>query len=305
MATALSFTTAKKMVIAALQASQSAWSATVDGSVESYNSDDEIYNAILTADGIVCTAIANAMQSPFQSTFIQTSGALTAPAQPLPARNGALLKVQVTSGFDNTFTSADVFVGSNYIEISNHGFITGQMVRLTNAGTLPTGLSAGVDYYIIRLSSSTYRFATTSFNAGAGIGITMTGVGSGTTTVTSQYIEGTQGRTKDEVFEAWNNPTVFTTQGRSGACGFWFIEGDQAYSSSPLFKVVYTDYTLTAAPQAPEPYLEAVVSGAIEILAKDGSDAGLAEFNGQQFKMYLGQIAQGATILAPIQQYKP
>lgn len=304
MATVISFTTAKKMVISTLQASRTAWAAVTDGSNRQYMSDDQLFNAILTADGIVCTAIANAMQSPFQSTFVQTSGALTAPAQPLPARNGALLKVLVASGFDNTFTSSDVSVPNNYVTIANHGFITGQKVQLTTSGSLPTGLSLATDYYVIRISSSTFRFATTPYNAFNGTAVTMSGAGSGTDTVTSQYVEGTEGQTKDEVVQAWQDPTVFASQGRSGACGFWFIEGDQCYCSSPTFKVVYTDYTLTASPQAPEPFLIGVVAGAIEILAQDGGDAGLYQYYQNIFNQNLQSIAQGATVLPPISAYK-
>lgn len=304
MATAISFNTAKSMVISTLQASQTPWATTVDGSNEQFSSNDEVANAILTADGIICTTIANAMQSPYQTTFALTTTAQNAPAQSLPARNGTILKVLVASGFDNTFASTDVSVPNNYVTIASHGFITGQKVQLTTSGTLPTGLSLATDYYIIRVSSSIFKFATNPFNAFAGTAVTMSGAGSGTNTVTSQYIEGTFGKSKDEVVEAWQNVGVFTTLGRSGACGYVFIEGDIVYCSSPTFKVVYTDYTLTASPQAPEPFLDAVVSGAIAILAKDGSDAELAMVNEKQFQMYLQAIAGGATVLPAIQVYK-
>ena len=304
MATAISFNTAKSMTIAALQASQTQWATTVDGSNEQYSSDAEIASAILTADGIVCTAIAGAMQSPYQTTFLLTSGALAAPAQPITARNGVVLKILTTSGFDTNWVDTDVSVPNNYITLLNHGLITGQKVRLTTGGALPAPLAVATDYYVIRVSASTFRFATTAYNAYTGNAITMTDAGSGASQLVSEYIEGTLAKSKDEVVQAWQNPAVFTTQGRSGACGFWFIEGDQVYCSSPTFKIVYTDYTLTASPQAPEPFLDAVVSGAINILAKDGSDAELAQFNGQQFQMYLQAIAQGAAVLSPLQTYK-
>lgn len=64
------------MVISILQASQTAYATTVDGSNRQYSSSTEIDNAILTADGEICTIIARTIQSPYQTTFITTSSAL-------------------------------------------------------------------------------------------------------------------------------------------------------------------------------------------------------------------------------------
>jgi len=303
MATALTYNTARSMVISMLQASNTPYATTVDGSNAQFSSSTEIDNAILTADGEICTLIARTMQSPFQSTFIQTSSALPAPKSALPARVGAILSVLTQAGATMTFVAGDVSVPSNYITISNHGLVTGQVVQLTTSGSLPTGLSLATDYYVIRISSSTFRFATSAWNAFQGTAITMSGAGTGTNTVTSQYVEGTQADSKDTVVQAYNMASLFA-QSQNGACNFWFIEGDEIYTSSPNCKVVYTDYTLTSSPQAPQTYLHAVVAGAIAELLKDGGDGQMAGYYQAQYQSYLQSIASGAMVLPEIASYK-
>lgn len=303
MATALTYNTARSMVISMLQASLTPYATTVDGSNAQFSSSTEIDNAILTADGEICTLIAKTMQSPFQSTFVQTSAALPAPKSALPARVGTILSVLTQAGTTMTFTAGDVSVPSNYVTISNHGLVTGQMVQLTTSGSLPTGLSLATDYYVIRISSSTFRFATSAWNAFQGTGITMSGAGTGTNTVTSQYVEGTQADSKDTVMQAYYLTSLFA-QSQNGACNFWFIEGDEIYTSSPNCKVVYTDYTLTSSPQAPQSYLHAVVAGAVAELLKDGGDAQMASYYQNQYQSYLQEIASGAKVLPEISAYK-
>lgn len=62
-------------------------------------------------------------------------------------------------------------------------FETGDGVRLTTTGTLPTGLSTLTTYYVIRLTESTVKLATTYLNALAGTAIDITGAGSGVHTM--------------------------------------------------------------------------------------------------------------------------
>lgn len=303
MATALNFTTAKSMVISILQASATAYASTVDGSNRQYASDAEIENAILTSDGEIATLIAKTIQSPYQSAFVQTTAALPAPKAELPSRVGTILSVLTQAGTTVTFTDGDVSVPSNYITISNHGLVTGQPVQLTTTGTLPTGLSLATTYYVIRISASTFRFATTAWNAFQGTAVTMSGAGSGTNTVTSQYIEGTQADSKDSVMQAFYYPSIFA-QSTSGIANYWFIEGDEIYTSSPNCKVVYTDYTLSSTPQAPQSYLHAVVAGSVAELLKDGGSSEVAAYYQNQYQSYLQEISQGARVLPEIAQYK-
>lgn len=62
--------------------------------------------------------------------------------------------------------------------------LTGTRVRLTTTTTLPAGLATATDYYVIRLSDTTFRLATSYANAIAGTQINITDAGTGTHTVT-------------------------------------------------------------------------------------------------------------------------
>jgi hypothetical protein len=310
-ATAISFDTAKKSVVSLLQASQTAYGTSTtgnapDGSNRQYSSSEEINAAILTADGEVCTLIANTLQSPFQTTFIQTSAALAAPSQPLPARNGMILRVQCQSGQATlSFLYSTVSVANNIVGLSvAHNLYTGQLVTLTTTGVLPPPLAISTNYYIINVTSTTFQFAATVWDAFNNNPIVMTGQGSGAgNAVVSSYIEGTQADSKDTVVQAWQNPQIFSVD-PYGASGFWFIEGDVIYISSPNCKVVYTDYTLTSSPQAPEPYLHAVVAGAVAEILKDGGDDQLAAYYQAQYQGYLQAIAGGAMAIPAIAGYR-
>lgn len=309
MATTVSLDTIKKSVVSILQASQTAYGSGTtgnapDGSNRQYSSATEITDRILEVDLEVCTRIALSMQSPFQTTFIQTSSAIPGPSGNLPARNGTIIRVVSQNGIaTQTFANTDVNVASNNVLVSNHGLVTGQKVQLTTSGALPTGLSLATDYYIIRVTSSTFQFATSSFNALNGTAVVMSGQGTGTNTITTQYTEATEADTKDSVVEAFNLPSLFASSA-GGAAGFWKIEGDTIYTSSPNCKVVYTDVTKTSSPQAPEPYEFAITAGTVGKILKDGSDDQLAGYYLNQYQNYLAEITAGATVLPAISIYK-
>lgn len=99
-----------------------------------------------------------------------------------------------------SFEPAAVNTGTDTVTIPNYVFpAQGQKVQVASTGTLPTGLSAATDYYIIRASSTTIKFATSQANANAGTAIDLTGAGTGVITMT--YTNSTQtvlGRTGGE-----------------------------------------------------------------------------------------------------------
>jgi hypothetical protein len=66
-------------------------------------------------------------------------------------------------------------------------------VRFTTTTTLPTGLVAGTDYWLIRVSATTARVATTFANAIAGTAIVFTDAGTGTHTMTLRWPRYTDG----------------------------------------------------------------------------------------------------------------
>lgn len=65
-----------------------------------------------------------------------------------------------------------------------HGLSTGDPVRFTTTGALPTGLAANTWYWAIRVTADTFNLATTYANAIAGTKIATSGSQSGTHTVT-------------------------------------------------------------------------------------------------------------------------
>lgn len=79
----------------------------------------------------------------------------------------------------------DFTVGTN--DILTHTFyelMNLTRIRVTTTVTLPTGLSAGTDYYVIKLSDTTCSLASSYANAVAGTAISITsGTGSGTHTI--------------------------------------------------------------------------------------------------------------------------
>lgn len=69
------------------------------------------------------------------------------------------------------------------VTLSTHGLVTGDAVKFTTTGALPTGLVASAIYYAIRVDANTFNLATTLANALAGTKITTTGSQSGTHTL--------------------------------------------------------------------------------------------------------------------------
>jgi len=81
----------------------------------------------------------------------------------------------------NTFTASS---SSGLLLTYTNDFNTLTKVRFTNSGgALPTGLSAGTDYYLVRVSATTARVATSLANAIAGTVVAFTDAGTGTHTL--------------------------------------------------------------------------------------------------------------------------
>lgn len=90
-----------------------------------------------------------------------------------------------TLGRSATFTadaSTDICTYTSTTSIPSN-ILVGTRVRLTTTTTLPAGLSLATDYYVIRLSDTTFSLATSYANAVAGTAINITDAGTGTHTV--------------------------------------------------------------------------------------------------------------------------
>lgn len=71
------------------------------------------------------------------------------------------------------------------VSATAHGFITGQgpFVLANSGGALPTGLSASLLYYVIKIDANTFQLATSRKAAIAGSYVTFTTNGTGTNTI--------------------------------------------------------------------------------------------------------------------------
>ena len=90
-----------------------------------------------------------------------------------------------TLGQSDTFTadaSTDICTYTSTANIPSN-ILVGTRVRLTTTTTLPAGLSLATDYYVIKVTDSTFKLATTYANAVAGTAINITDAGTGTHTI--------------------------------------------------------------------------------------------------------------------------
>lgn len=90
-----------------------------------------------------------------------------------------------TLGQTDTFTAdagTDICTWTSTANIPSN-VLTGTRVRLTTTVTLPAGLALATDYYVIKLSDTTFSLATSYANAVLGTAINITDAGTGTHTV--------------------------------------------------------------------------------------------------------------------------
>jgi microcystin-dependent protein len=145
------------------------------------------------------------------------------------------------------FQASDVDTGNDTIRVPDLKFPSqGQKIRLTTTGTLPTGLSAGVDYFVIRASSTTIKLASSQANANAGTAIDITGAGAGVSQIeftNDSYANiGKQGGEENHgesitEMPAHAHPGTTNTM-FSGASGFL---GLATGSGSSTFQAAYTN----------------------------------------------------------------
>ena len=93
----------------------------------------------------------------------------------------------------STFTAAtdDVLTSTGTLGFAN--LLPYTRVQVSTTTTLPAGLSAATDYYVIKLSDTTCKLATSYANAVAGTAIDITSTGTGTHTMNTLYPRYTSG----------------------------------------------------------------------------------------------------------------
>ena len=105
----------------------------------------------------------------------------------------------------NTFTASS---SSGLLLTYTNDFNTYSQVRFTTTTTLPTGLSLNTDYWLVRVSATTARVATSLSNAIAGTVIAYTDAGTGTHTVTLQMPRYQDGVGAEAFFVVQTAPTA-------------------------------------------------------------------------------------------------
>lgn len=93
--------------------------------------------------------------------------------------------VNVTVASAKAFASAtDISLLTGVITETGHGYLTGDVGRLTTSGSLPTGFALSTDYHVIKVDADHYKLASSQANALAGTAIIPTAAGSGNQTFT-------------------------------------------------------------------------------------------------------------------------
>jgi len=90
-----------------------------------------------------------------------------------------------TLGYGDTFTADDTTDIITWTSTTNRpsNILTGTRVQLTTTTTLPAGLALATNYYVIKVTDSTCKLATSYANAIAGTAINITSTGTGTHTM--------------------------------------------------------------------------------------------------------------------------
>lgn len=89
---------------------------------------------------------------------------------------------------DKVVTGTCTFTAPSTVTLNGHTFAVGGTVVFTTTGTLPTGLTEGVTYYVQSIASNTFTVSATS----GGAALTFTGSGSGTHTVSVPLYDATR-----------------------------------------------------------------------------------------------------------------
>lgn len=107
-----------------------------------------------------------------------------------------------TLGYGDTFTADDTTDIITWTSTANRpsNILTGTRVQLTTTTTLPAGLSLATNYYVIKLTDSTCKLATTYANAVAGTAINITSTGTGTHTMSRLLPRYTNGAGVQAIF---------------------------------------------------------------------------------------------------------
>lgn len=201
-------------------------------------------------------------------------------------------------GFNMNSNSLQTFINSNTFTASSssgllltytNDFTTYTQVRFTTTTTLPTGLTAGTDYWLVRVSATTARVATSLANAIAGTVIAFTDAGTGTHTMTVQIPRYTDGKGVRAFLE------VRATTGATGH-NLSYSYTDQAGNSGNANPVTVACTASAIVPHITHSGVAANNYGPFLPLAQ--GDSGIRSFQTAQLSAASGSASTAALVLA-------
>lgn len=84
----------------------------------------------------------------------------------------------------HNFATTDVNTTSEEITVTGHGYSNDQLVVITSTGTVPGNLTAGTQYYVVRVNDNTIKLASSITNSRNKTAINISSQGTGTHTIT-------------------------------------------------------------------------------------------------------------------------
>lgn len=163
--------------------------------------------------------------------------------------------VNILAAVTNSAPAAGTFTAvaaTDVITKTAHGYLTGLKVQVSTTTTLPAGLSAATDYFVIKIDADTFYLATSLVNAQAGTRIDITSAGTGTHTVTPTALAGASVKLQATLDAVVSASTVYFDV---PICGTGDASKSQAITATanlsvsdidPSYSFVRAYYTLTA-----------------------------------------------------------
>jgi len=163
----------------------------------------------------------------------------------LPSANGRTAIGDGTGSVSESFTNAAITTGTDAITVASNAkkWITGMLVTFTtNGGTAPTTSAASQldnndTVYIVRIDSTTIKFASSLANAQNGTVIDITAAGSGTFTITHTLATRTLGELLGEENHAMSSSELLahthTDNYMTSTTGYFSGGTNQGYNIGP------------------------------------------------------------------------
>lgn len=172
----------------------------------------------------------------------------TTTSSALPLDRAEMLSVQCVIDVDTPAAAVFTAAASDICTAAAHGYTTGLKGQASSDTTLPAGLAAVTDYFVIVLSANTFSLASSLVNALAGTAIDITDAGTGVHTFTPTALAG--GSVKLEKSNDGSNwSDVAAATAVTADAVVWF-EIDR-----PKYKYARLSYTLTAGRMSSDNYV--------------------------------------------------